>query len=66
MFSKDNLPFLPHIPFKTNLPLGLTMEVLPSSPCHADVPMSACHLKHLFPKAEVEMVSYCVVLGLSA
>lgn len=29
--------------------------MLPSSPCHADVPMSGCDLKHLFPEAEVEM-----------
>lgn len=55
MFSKENLPLLPHIPLRTILPLGLTMEMLPSSPCHADVPMAAWDLKHLFPEAEVEM-----------
>lgn len=31
--------------------------MLPSSPYHADVPTSACCVKHLFPEAEVEMWS---------
>lgn len=65
LISKKNFPPFPYSPLRANLSLGLTMEVLSSSPLHTDITISALVLKHLFPEGEFEMwkIVCCIVFS---